>query len=246
MRNSTVSAAAGSKLGPRADLYGELFRVPEFTALFVASSAQVAASTVTGLALGDAGVLVDRVAAAVGAGDVRPVARPGRGGVPAAVGGRPDPAPGRPHLAGADLRGGQLRAGAAGRRGGGDPRDRPRARRRVLARRRRPVRADERDPSARRLHARPVGAEHVGRHHADRRLRGRRGPGHRHVAARNAAGRRGLYVVSGDALPGRALATRGRAPRGGRRPRRPGGTTSCCSPRPPAATSTSGCACRTG
>jgi MFS family permease len=32
--------------------YGELFRVPEFTALFVASSAQAAASTVTGLALG--------------------------------------------------------------------------------------------------------------------------------------------------------------------------------------------------
>ena len=32
--------------------YGELFRVPEFTSLFVASSAQVAASTVTGLALG--------------------------------------------------------------------------------------------------------------------------------------------------------------------------------------------------
>jgi predicted MFS family arabinose efflux permease len=32
--------------------YTELFRVPEFTALFVASSAQVAASTVTGLALG--------------------------------------------------------------------------------------------------------------------------------------------------------------------------------------------------
>jgi len=31
--------------------YSELFRVPEFTALFVASSAQVAASTVTGLAL---------------------------------------------------------------------------------------------------------------------------------------------------------------------------------------------------
>src|SRR6202034_4092972 len=31
--------------------YTELFRVPEFTALFVASSAQVAASTVTGLAL---------------------------------------------------------------------------------------------------------------------------------------------------------------------------------------------------
>ncbi|HEX4088338.1 MAG TPA: MFS transporter [Trebonia sp.] len=32
--------------------YTELFRVPEFTPLFVASSAQVAASTVTGLALG--------------------------------------------------------------------------------------------------------------------------------------------------------------------------------------------------
>jgi MFS family permease len=52
-----------------------------------------------------------------------------------------------------------------------------------------------------------------------------------------------LYVVSGilsyAGLSRRAL-------RAGRRPRRPGGTTSCCSPRRPAATSTSGCACRTG
>lgn len=32
--------------------YRELFRVPEFTSLFVASSAKTAASTVTGLALG--------------------------------------------------------------------------------------------------------------------------------------------------------------------------------------------------
>ena len=54
-----------------------------------------------------------------------------------------------------------------------------------------------------------------------------------------------LYVVSGI-LPYAGLRGARPAPRDGRRPPRPGGTTSCCSRRPPAATSTSGCACRTG
>lgn len=51
MRNLTVRAAGDRKLG-LVQTYRELFRVPEFTSLFVASSAKTAASTVTGLALG--------------------------------------------------------------------------------------------------------------------------------------------------------------------------------------------------
>src|SRR3984957_14504671 len=146
VRNSTVSAAAGSRLGPRANLRRTVSgtRVHRPFRCLVSPGGGVDGYRA---GAGDAGVRVDRVTAAVGAGDVRPVALAGRGGVPATVGGRPDSAPGRPHLAGADLRGGQLRAGTAGRRGGSDPRDRPRARRRVLARRRRAVRGGGRSGS---------------------------------------------------------------------------------------------------
>ncbi|WP_345405583.1 hypothetical protein [Nonomuraea salmonea] len=191
--------------------YRELLRAPEFAPLFAATAAHVAASTVSGLALG---VLVygatrspllaalsmfgPSLAQVIGA---------------AALLSAADRLPPRAALSGIALVFGVGTAVLAvpGLPVGGAVRGRAGARAGRVAERRRAVGAAQRDPAARGLPAGPLDDEHDRRSPADLRLRGRRRAGGRPVAARRAAGR-------GRAVPGGG----GRRPVGGSVPGRHG------------------------